>query len=140
MFQKIVQIVRKKLFFLMTPSWEIHKERGAKSERRRKWHYLSVWILSAFLWEIASKNDSDFYCLNCLHFFWRKTTLELKERESENKEFRNLIMPFEHTNILEFNHDKNLMKHRFLFIQILNLYKKTLLDVKTISKICLHQK
>ena len=32
-------------------------------------HYLAVKIPSAFLREITSKTDNDFYYLNCLHSF-----------------------------------------------------------------------
>ena len=67
------------IIFLMIPSWEIHKERGAKSDGRRKWHYLAVWMLSAFLWGIALKNNVDFYCLNCVHSFRRKKDLNCKK-------------------------------------------------------------
>ena len=31
--------------------------------------------LSALLRGIASKNNGDFYYLNCLHFLWKKTNL-----------------------------------------------------------------
>ena len=42
--------------------------RKAKSERRR-WHYLAVKKISALLRGIRSKNNNDFYFLNCLHSF-----------------------------------------------------------------------
>ena len=79
----------KEIIFLMTPSWEIHKERGAKSEGQRKWHYLAVWILSAFLWGRASKNNVDFYCLNCIHSFRRKKDLNCK---TENLKIKIFVM------------------------------------------------
>ena len=31
------------------------------------WHYIAVKKLSALLKETASKQDGDFYCLNCSH-------------------------------------------------------------------------
>ena len=109
----------KQIIFLMILSWEMHKEREAKSEGRQQWDYLAVWMLSAFLWGIASKNDGDFYCLNCLHFFRRKNKLELKERESEDKEFRILIMPFEHTNILKLNQYKKSDEAPFIIYSVI---------------------
>ena len=33
-----------------------------------KWHYLAVKKLSVLFRGITSKNNSDYYCLNCLHF------------------------------------------------------------------------
>ena len=66
-----------------------------------------------------SKNDGDFNCLNCLHFFRRKNKLELKERESEDKEFRILIMPFEHTNILKLNQYKKSDEAPFIIYSVI---------------------
>ena len=37
-----------------------------------KWHYLAVKKLSALLRGITSKNNGNFYCLNCLHSFRTK--------------------------------------------------------------------
>ena len=36
------------------------------------WHYLAVKKLSVWLRGIASKNNGNFYCLNCLHSFRTK--------------------------------------------------------------------
>ena len=59
----------------MIPSGE---KRKAKSEER--WHYLGVKKLSALLRGITSKNDGDFYCLNCLHSFrTKKNSSGIKE-------------------------------------------------------------
>ena len=38
----------------------------AKSKGQRLWHYLAVKELSALLRRITSRNNCDFYCLNCL--------------------------------------------------------------------------
>ena len=40
--------------------------------REKRCHYLAVKKLSALLRGITSKNNSDFYCLNCLHPFRTK--------------------------------------------------------------------
>ena len=47
------------------------------SNGEKLWHYLAVKKLSASLRGITSKNDGDFYCLNCLHSFRTKNKLEL---------------------------------------------------------------
>ena len=39
------------------------------SEEKEGWHYLAVKKLSALLRGITSKNQGDFYCLNCLDSF-----------------------------------------------------------------------
>ena len=41
-----------------------------------------------------------FYSLNCLHSFRTKNKLELHEKVFENINFRNVIMPSDHTEIL----------------------------------------
>ena len=51
------------------------------------WHYLAVKTLSALFRGITSKNNNDFYCLNCLHSFRTKNKLESHKRVSENKDF-----------------------------------------------------
>ena len=50
------------------------------------WHYLAVKELSALLRGITSKNNSDFYCLNCLHYFRTKNKLESHKKACENKD------------------------------------------------------
>ena len=41
----------------------------------KKWHYLAVKKLSAFIKGITSKHNGDFCCLNCLHSFRTDYTL-----------------------------------------------------------------
>ena len=84
-----------------------------------KWHYLSVKKLSALLRGITSKHDGDFYCLNCLYSFRTKSKLDLLKKVCENKDFCNIIMPFEDTilafiQILEFNHYRKSGKTPFI--------------------------
>ena len=49
------------------------------------WHYLAVKKLSALLIGITSKNKSDFYCLNCIHFFRTKNKHESSVKETWGK-------------------------------------------------------
>ena len=42
--------------------------------REKQWHYLALKTLSALLRGITSKNNGDFYCLNCLNSFRTKKT------------------------------------------------------------------
>ena len=39
------------------------------SGEKEGWHYLAAKKLSVLLRPMASKNDVDFYCFNCLHSF-----------------------------------------------------------------------
>ena len=41
-----------------------------------KWHYLAVESLSALFRRVTSRNNGDFYCLNCLHSFRSETKLK----------------------------------------------------------------
>ena len=52
---------------------------------------------------ITSKNNGDFYCLDCLHSFRTKNKCESHKKVCENKDFCNVIMPSENTKILELN-------------------------------------
>ena len=45
----------------------------SRSTNGENWHYLAVKSLSAWLREITSKYDGDFYCLNCFHSYSTKT-------------------------------------------------------------------
>ena len=96
------------------------KKRKAKPEGQ--WHYLAIKKISALLRGIISKNNGDFYCLNCLHSFRTKNKLELHKRVCENKDFCNVITPSEDNNkILELVNTKNLIQWHLLFMQILNV-------------------
>ena len=57
----------------------------------------------ALLRGVTSKNNGDFYCLNCLHSCRTKDKLELHKKVCQNKNNFNVIMPSEDTKILEFN-------------------------------------
>ena len=101
----------KQVILLMISNGEIPE---AKSEGRRQWHYLAVKTLSVFLRKITSKNNGDFYCLNCLCSFRTKNKLESHEKACENKDFWNVIMPSDDTKILEFNQNKKSDKAPFI--------------------------
>ena len=57
-----------------------------------KWHYLAVkklsaFLRSAFLRGVTSKNNGNFYCLNCLHSFRIKNKVESHKKVCENNFF-----------------------------------------------------
>ena len=52
---------------------------------------------------MASKHHGYFYCLNCLHSFATENKGESHKKVCENKDFYQLVIPSEDTEILEFN-------------------------------------
>ena len=66
----------------------------------KRWQYLAVKKPSALLRGITSKNNGDFYCLNCLHSFGTKNKLKSHKIACENKDYRSIIMLSEDKNIL----------------------------------------
>ena len=77
------------------------------------WHYLTVKKLLALFREIASKHHGHFYCLNCLHLF-ATDKLESHEKERENEDFYNVVIPSEDIEILEFNQYQKCDKVSFI--------------------------
>ena len=77
---------------------------GRKAKYKEpQWHYLVVKDLLVLSREVTSKNNGDFYYLNCRHSFRTKKKLESHKKLCENKDFYNRIMPSEDTKILEIN-------------------------------------
>ena len=90
--------MKNKLLFLIISNGE-----NRKGKSKGRWHYLAVKKLPRLLRETTSKNNSEFYCLNCLHSLRTKNKLESHKRVQENKDFCNVILPSENTKTLEFN-------------------------------------
>ena len=77
---------------------------------------------SALLRGKTSKHHDDFDCLNCLPSLrTKKTNAKINV---ENKDFCNVVMPSEVTKILDFNENKNLIRHHLLFMQSRMFNKK----------------
>ena len=51
----------------------------------RKWHYLAVTNLSAFLAKKSSNHDEDFICLNCFNSYTTKNKLKEHEEICNNR-------------------------------------------------------
>ena len=49
------------------------------TDKKNRWHYLTVKRLSALFRGITSSNNVDFYCLNCFHSY--RTLNKLKKHE-----------------------------------------------------------
>ena len=72
-----------------------------KLPNREGWHYLAVKRLTAFLREIRSNHDGDFWSLSYFHSFRTKSNPEFHKKASEIKYFFVAEMSFVDTNILE---------------------------------------
>ena len=70
---------------------------------REGWSYLAVKKLSALLRQKTSKNNGDFYCLNCFHSLEEKTNVAHIKKHVKINVFVTLWCVFEDTKILEFN-------------------------------------
>ena len=68
----------------------------------------------AFLQGLTSKNDNDFYWLNCPHVFKTKNILESHKKVCENKDFCKVVMSPEDTKTLEFNQYQKSDKASFI--------------------------
>ena len=89
---------------------------------------IAVKKLSALLRGITSKNNSNFYDLNCLCSFRKKKNknkLATPKKVCENKDFCGIVMPYEDTNILEFNqYQKSDKTTSIIFTDLEPLIKK----------------
>ena len=70
--------------------------------------------LSALLRGILSKDNGDYYSLNCLHSFRTKNKHESHKNVCENKNFCSVVMSFEEIKILEFNQYRKSDKAPFI--------------------------
>ena len=61
----------------------------------KKWHYLAVKKLSAFVRGITSNNNGDFYCLNCFHSYSTKDKLNKHEDVCKSYDYCYVEMPKE---------------------------------------------
>ena len=98
--------------------------------------------LSALLRRITFKHHSDFYCLNCLHYFAIEKKLQSHKKVWENKEFCYVIMPFKSTGtkILKFNQYQKSNKAPFLIYADLECIIENINGCKIILKIHSQQK
>lgn len=59
--------------------------------------------LSAFLRRITLKNNGDFYYLNCLRSLKREKKIKSHGKNCKNKDFIEIVTPFQNDNILQFD-------------------------------------
>ena len=80
----------------------------------KKWSYLAVKSLSALFRGITSKNEGDFYCLNCFSPCRTENELEKDKRLCENHDYWYVEMPEENNKILKYNQGEKSMKVPFI--------------------------
>ena len=70
----------------------------------KDWYYLAAKKETALVKEVTSKNNIDFYCLNCLHSFRTENKPKCYEKvcKSKKKNWR-IALPTQKNNVLEFN-------------------------------------
>ena len=91
-----------------------------------KWHYLVVKNLSALLRRITSKNNGDFYCLNCLHFYIIENKFKKHYNVCKNHDYCYVEMSKEDNKILKYNHGEEYMKVPFInYADLESLLEKT---------------
>ena len=72
-----------------------------------------------------SKNNSDYYCVNCLHAF--RTAYKFKSHESlcKDHDYCHVKMPEAHSNILKFNHEQKSLRIPFVtYVDTESLFEK----------------
>ena len=87
---------------------------------------------------ITSKHYGEFYCRNCLHSFRTKKKLESHKKVGENKDFYEVIIPSEDTEILEFDQYQKSNKAQLIIYAYLQCIIEKV-DVKIILKIHLQR-
>ena len=100
-----------------------------------RWHYLAVTKLSALLRGITSKNNGDFYCLNCLNSFRTKNKLESHKKYVKIKIFVTLKCLLKTLKCLEFNQYQKSYKASCIIYADLECLIERLLNVNIILKI-----
>ena len=79
----------------------------------KKWHYLAVKSLSAFLKGITSNHNEDFYCSNFFYSFRTENKLKKHKYVCENHDYCYAEMPKEDNKILKYKHRGKSMKVPF---------------------------
>ena len=80
----------------------------------KKWHYLTVKILSALLKRVSSNHIGDFYCLNCFHLYRTKNKLKKHERVSNDHDYCYAGMPDKGNKILKYIYGEKSLKAPFM--------------------------
>ena len=73
---------------------------------------------------MTSKNNSDFYCLNCLHSFRTTNILELHKKVRDNRDFCNVVMLSEDTTVNQYRKNWQNTNHYLCWLSIKDIENK----------------
>ena len=73
----------------------------------KRWHYLAMKKLAALLWEITSKHEGDFYCLNYFRSYSTEKKLKKHHNVCKNHDYCDVEMPNEDNKILKYKHGES---------------------------------
>ena len=95
------------------------------TDDREIWHYLAVRSLPALLRGTSSRNNGDFYCLNCFRSYCTLNKLKKHERVCNNHGYCHVDMPEKGKNILKYSPgDKSLKFSVLIYADLECLLKK----------------
>ena len=95
-------------------------------DNNNNWHYITIKSISRLFRGVTSKSNSDFYCLNCLHSFRTRNKLLSHEKFCNNHSHREIIMPTEDNNIIEYkSNDKAIHHPHIVYADIETIFKET---------------
>ena len=90
----------------------------------KRWHYLAARRLSALLRGILSRNNGDFYCLNCFHSYRTHNKLKKHERVCNNHNYCRVDTPKEHEKVKYLPGEKSLKVPFIIYADLECLLKK----------------
>ena len=91
----------------------------------KKWHYLAVKSVPAWLRGIASNHNEDFYCLNSFHSYSTKNKLKQHESVSNDHDSCYVQMPNEGNKLLKYNQgEKSLKVPAIIYVDLECLLEK----------------
>ena len=70
--------------------------------------------MSALFGDITSKNEGEFYCLNCFQSYTTENKLKNHKKVCENHDYCYVEMPGEENKILKYYHGEKSMKVAFI--------------------------
>ena len=70
--------------------------------------------MSALFGEITSKNEGEFYCLNCFQSYTTENKLKNHKKVCENHDYCYVEIPGEDNKILPYNYGEKSMKVAFI--------------------------
>ena len=117
------------------------------TDNEGNWHYLTITSISRLFRGVASNNNGDFCCLNCLHSYRTENALKNHERLWNNYDYCKTLMPTKGKNIVKHNSgEKTLKVANAIYFDLETLQIKqqsaqnnpiqSYTEIKTINEVC----